>query len=128
MVATLPAPGRAQVPAAEPVVDITAPFFDDSVLHELRLWINSRDWTTLKTNFQSNTYYPADFQWGGVTTRNVGIRSRGNGSRSGIKPGLRVDMDRYASTQKFLGLKSFILRNNTQDPSQMHEWLSMNFF
>jgi hypothetical protein len=37
-------------------------------------------------------------------------------------------MDRYSSTQKFLGLKSFILRNNTQDASQMHEWLSMLFF
>ena len=59
---------------------------------------------------------------------NVGIRSRGNGSRSGFKPGLRVDIDRYSSTQKFLGMKSFVLRNNTQDPSQLHEWLSMLFF
>ena len=81
-----------------------------------------------KTNFLSNAYYPADLQWNTTTVRNVGIRSRGNGSRSGFKPGLRVDIDRYASTQKFLGLKSFVLRNNTQDPSQMHEWLSMLFF
>ena len=53
--------------------------------------------------------------------RNVGIRSRGMGSRSGIKPGLRVDFDRYTTDQKFLGLKSFILRNNTQDASNMRE-------
>ena len=109
-------------------LDPTAAFFDDSVLHDLKLWINSRDWETLKTNFLSNAYYPADLQWTTETIRNVGIRSRGNGSRSGFKPGLRVDIDRYASTQKFLGLKSFVLRNNTQDPSQMHEWLSMLFF
>jgi hypothetical protein len=114
---------RTQV-AADP----TAGFFDDSVLHDLKLWINSRDWETLKTNFLSNAYYPADLQWQATTVRNVGIRSRGNGSRSGFKPGLRVDIDRYSSTQKFLGLKSFVLRNNTQDPSQMHEWLSMLFF
>jgi spore coat protein CotH len=109
-------------------VDPTAEFFDDSGLHDLKLWINSRDWETLKTNFLSNAYYPADLQWRTTTVRNVGIRSRGNGSRSGFKPGLRVDIDRYASTQKFLGLKSFVLRNNTQDASQMHEWLSMLFF
>jgi spore coat protein H len=109
-------------------VDTTAEFFDDGVLHDLKLWINSRDWDTLKTNFLSNAYYPADLQWKTTTVRNVGIRSRGNGSRSGFKPGLRVDIDRYSSTQKFLGLKSFVLRNNTQDPSQMHEWLSMLFF
>ena len=85
------------------VIDPTAEFFDDSVVHELRLWINSRDWETLKTNFLSNAYYPADLQWKTTTVRNVGIRSRGNGSRSGFKPGLRVDIDRYSSAQKFLG-------------------------
>jgi spore coat protein CotH len=116
-------PVRTQV-----ATDPTAEFFNDTVLHDLKLWINSRDWETLKTNFLSNAYYPADLQWNTATVRNVGIRSRGNGSRSGFKPGLRVDIDRYASTQKFLGLKSFVLRNNTQDPSQMHEWLSMLFF
>src|SRR5262245_34218744 len=31
--------------------DPTAEFFDDTVLHEVKLWINSRDWETLKTNF-----------------------------------------------------------------------------
>ena len=116
---------QAVPPAA---IDPTADFFDDSVVHELKLWINSRDWETLKTNFLSNAYYPADFEWKGTTVRNVGIRSRGNGSRSGFKPGLRVDIDRYSTTQKFLGLKSFVLRNNTQDPSQLHEWLSMHVF
>ena len=58
----------------------------------------------------------------------IGIRSRGTGSRSGVKPGLRVDFDRYTTDQKFLGLKSFILRNNTQDPSGMRERLSMALF
>src|SRR5439155_8468449 len=56
------------------------------------------------------------------------MRSRGTGSRSGVKPGLRVDFDRYVTEQTFLGLKSFILRNNTQDPSNLHERLSMHLF
>ena len=103
-------------------------FFDDTVVHEIRLNLNSRDWQSLKDHYLDNTYYPTDFRWRDQIIRNAGIRSRGTGSRSGIKPGLRVDFDRYTTDQKFLGLKSFILRNNTQDPSNMHERLSMLLF
>ena len=117
----------AQVPAPRRL-DAAAPLFDDSLLGDIRLLINSRDWETLKTTFQGNAYYPADFRWHDTTVRNVGIRSRGNGSRSGVKPGLRIDFDRYSTKQKFLGLKSVVLRNNTQDPSQLRERLSMAFF
>lgn len=104
------------------------PFFNDSVLHDLRLDINARDWQTLKENYLSNAYYPCDFHWGSEVVRNVGIRSRGTASRSGVKPGLRIDFDRYSSNQTFLGLKSFVLRNNTTDFSNVHERVSMQFF
>lgn len=100
-------------------------FFDDSVLQEISFDISTKDWETLTTNYLSNEYYPCDFTWNGQKVRNVGIRSRGTGSRSGIKPGLRVDFDRFSTDQKFLGLKSFVLRNNTQDSSNLHERLSM---
>jgi hypothetical protein len=118
----------APIPAPVVVPDPADPFFDDSVLHDIFLTVNSRDWNSLKEHFLDNTYYPADFRWGSQTVRNIGIRSRGTGSRSGVKPGLRVDFDRYTTDQKFLGLKSFILRNNTQDPSGMRERLSMKLF
>ena len=103
-------------------------FFDDTVVHEVNLAINEKDWQSLKDNFLADTYYPCDFRWRDKVVRNVGIRSRGNASRSSIKPGLRVDFDRYTTDQKFLGLKSFILRNNTTDPSNLHERLSMLLF
>ena len=48
--------------------------------------------------------------------------------RSGIKPSLRVDLDRYTTDQTFLGLKSFVLRNNSQDASSMHERVTMLLF
>jgi spore coat protein CotH len=108
--------------------DLSDPFFNDTVLHDIRLTINARDWESLKVNYLDNTVYPCYFQWTDQTVRNVGIRSRGTGSRSGIKPGLRVDFDYYSTDQKFLGLKSVILRNNTQDPSNMRERVSMLFF
>jgi spore coat protein CotH len=112
-------PARAQSPDE---------FFDDSVVHDIRLSLNSKDWAALKQNFRENIYYPATLKWRDVTVSNVGIRSRGLGSRSGTKPGLRVDMDKYNIDQTFLGLKSFVLDNLTQDPSMLRERLSMAFF
>ena len=115
-------------PATNPLLAHADAFFDDNRLHEIRLAINSKDWQSLKDHYLDNTYYQCDFAWGDHTVRNIGIRSRGTGSRSGVKPGLRLDFDRYVTDQKFLGLKSVVLRNNTQDPSNMHERLSMLLF
>jgi spore coat protein CotH len=105
-----------------------AALFDDRVLHEIRLTVNPRDWADLKASFQLNTYYAAHFEWRGQIASNVGIRSRGNGSRSGRKPGLRVDFNRFDEGQQFLGLKSVVLRNHVQDASQIHERLAMGLF
>ncbi len=114
---------------AVPVAAQTADdFFNPDVLQRIDLWLNDADWSKLKAAFQENTYYPADVIWNGQTVRNVGIRSRGLGSRSGTKPGLRVDFDEYSASQTFLGLKSFVLDNLTQDPSGVKETVAMRFF
>lgn len=99
--------------------------FDDRVLHRLDLQISERDWETLRANYTANTYYPATLVWRGETARNVGIRSRGSGTRSGTKPGILVDFDRYVSDQRFLGLETLVLDNHLQDPSAMREALTM---
>src|SRR5262245_15629271 len=117
---------RPAAQSPEPPPDPTAGFFNDDVIQEVRLTLNSKDWSALKADFGSNTFYPCQLTWQGITVKNVGIRSRGNGSRSGTKPGLRVDIDHYAPGQRFLTvLKSFVLRNNTQDSSNMHQRLAM---
>jgi spore coat protein CotH len=108
--------------------DPSAAFFDDTVVHEIRLAVNPKDWASLKEHFQENTYYTADFRWRDQVVRNIGIRSRGTGSRRPNKPSLRLDFNRYTTGQTFFGLKSVILRNNSQDPSNMRERLSMLFF
>ena len=120
-------------PTPTPTTPVVVPdpsdaFFNDAVLQDINLTINTRDWQSLRDHFLDNTYYPCNFTWNGQVVRNIGIRSRGTGSRSGVKPGLRVDFNRYTTDQTFLGLKSFILRNNTQDPSGMRERLSMELF
>jgi hypothetical protein len=102
--------------------------FDDSVLHEIRIDVRPSDWSELRENYLENTYYVSDMHWlyrgTWVDVPQVAIRSRGLGSRSAVKPGLRVDFDRYNSDRQFLGLQSLILRNNTQDPSMLHERMS----
>jgi spore coat protein CotH len=115
------------VPAA-PKAQTSDDLFNPAVLGRIDLQMHSADWAKLKEDFQTNTYYPADFVWNGQTVRNVGIRSRGRGSRSANKPGLKVDFDQYADKQEFLGLKSLVLDNLTQDPSGIHETVTMRFF
>jgi len=122
--ALLPAASAAQTSPSDP----SDRLFDDRVLHDLYLTISDRDWSTLKEHYLEFTYYPCDLKWNDVTVRNVGIRSYGTGSRRPAKPSLRFDFDRFALDQTFVGLKSFILRNNAQDPSGMRERLSMLMF
>lgn len=102
--------------------------FNPETLQRIDLWLNESDWSKLKQNFQENTYYPADLTWNGINVPNVGIRSRGLGSRRGTKPGLRVDFDRYNDGQHFLGLKSLVLDNLSQDASGIHETVTMRFY
>ncbi|MBF8301164.1 MAG: hypothetical protein HW394_1534 [Acidobacteria bacterium] len=102
--------------------------FDSDSLYRMDLIVESRDWDTLKARFLDDDYYPADLRWNGVTVRRVGIRSRGLGSRSGRKPGLRVDMNRYTAGQTFLGLGSLVLDNLAQDGSGLHERVAMRFY
>ena len=79
-------------------------------------------------NFTVNTYYPADLQWKDQQATTVAVRSRGSGSRSKDKPGLRVDFNRYKPDQRFLGLKSVALANAVQDPSMLRYRLAFTFF
>jgi spore coat protein CotH len=95
--------------------------FNESVMQTLEITIPSRDWDTLRVNFTSNDFYPADVAWNGVRVRNVGIRSRGLGSRSGVKPGLEVNFTHYSSRGQFLGLHSLVLDNLTTHPSMIRE-------
>jgi spore coat protein H len=102
--------------------------FNGDILHDVHLEINSKDWQALKADPQSNTYYPANFRWRNIQVDNVGIRSRGGSTRNTIKPGLRIDFNRYEDKQQFLGLKSVALDNLAQDASMMKERLSMELF
>ena len=121
---TSPSTGRAVprgtppsgVPPAAPPPTAGSPsandLFDPTTIQDIYLTVNTRDWVQLKEEFREDTYYLADVRWRDKVVRNVGIRSRGSGTRSGTKPGLRVDFNRYSAGQEFLGLKSVVLDNH----------------
>ncbi len=113
--------------APEAAAQTTDDLFNAQTLQRIDLELHSSDWLKLKENFLTNAYYPADLIWNGQTVRSVGIRSRGRGSRNAHKPGLKVDFDEYSTGQQFLGLKSLVLDNLTQDPSGIHEAVAMRF-
>jgi spore coat protein CotH len=108
--------------------DPSAVLFNSDVVQRLDLRMHSSDWEKLKQNFQENTYYPVDVILNGETVRNNGARSRGLGSRSPTKPGLRVDCDRYTIDQICFGRKSFVLDNLVQDFSGVKETVTMKLF
>jgi spore coat protein H len=109
-------------------VQAADPIFDQSRLHECKLELDPADWAALRANFTTNQYYAANMSVDGETVKQVGIRSRGNGSRSGAKPGLKIDFNKYVSGQEFHGYKSVVLDNVTQDPSMMREVLANSVF
>jgi spore coat protein H len=102
--------------------------FNQKAIQEIRLSVNSRDLAALRAHTELNTYYVADLAWNSIKVRNVGIRSRGQGSRNPIKPGLRVDIAHYTTGQTFVGLSSITLDNIWQDDSQLRERLAFTMF
>ena len=110
------------------VAQTAADLFDVNTIQEIRLSVNSRDLRTLRERFAENTYYPADLTWRNTRVRNVGIRSRGLGSRNSTKIGLRVDMARYTTGQTLVGLSTIVLDNVWQDAAMIRERLAFTLF
>ena len=127
-----PAPSAATATVASvalpPNVDTARVFYDGKALHDIWLTMKDGDWETLKANYMLDTYYPADFRWRGITVPVIGVKSRGYGSRSGTKPSLRLDFNRYHENQRFLDLSAMVLSNAVQDTSMLSRRLSMTVF
>ena len=93
----------------------------------INLTMNLNDWATLQQNYLLDAYYHATFTWNGIS-EDIGIRSHGGSSRSPIKPNLDLNFAHYEKNQTFLGLPFVIIKANNEDPSNLHEWISMKLF
>jgi len=78
-------------------------------------------------DLNANTYYKATFHFKNslidTTLENVGIRIRGNTARGSSKKSFKIDFKEYGGEQ-FFKLKKLNLKPNTNDPSQMREYLT----
>jgi spore coat protein CotH len=118
---TLTLAAATTAPAADPA-------FDPGRLHEVRLTMDPNDWKALRQNYRTNDYYAANIAIDGEVVLQVGIRSRGAGSRNEEKPGLKVDFNKYVTNQEFHGYKSLVLDNLVQDQSLLRERLAYDVF
>jgi spore coat protein H len=100
------------------------PMFSQTVLHEVRIVIDPADWEALRENYRENQYYAANISIDREVVEQVGIRSRGDGSRDPTKPGLKVDFNKYVKSQEFHGYKTLVIDNITQDASLLRERLA----
>jgi len=105
-----------------------APIFDPTLLHDARLELDPSAWKALRDNYLSNQYYAANFSVDGVAVAQVGVRSRGDGSRSEEKPGLKIDFNEFVPSQEYYGYKSLVIDNLTQDASMLRERLAFLVF
>ncbi len=116
----------AQVP--DSVIDSSSKLYDSRILHQFDLTMSPDDWALLKQNYTEDTNYKASLTWGGITVPDVAVRSRGSSSRSGVKPSLKISIDKYVDGARFLLQKSLVLLNMTQDPPMLRDYLSMQMF
>ncbi|MGF3522534.1 MAG: CotH kinase family protein, partial [Candidatus Bathyarchaeia archaeon] len=120
-------------------------FFDDSYVHEIRLYFDDPNWYNTLYNAHdkdpSDPYFPAKFVSHGITIDPVGVRFKGLSSfggstfqgagSQGIKKPFRIDFNMYTDGSgeetTFFGLKKLSLSNGFADPTLMREKLFMDF-
>jgi hypothetical protein len=116
------------VAGPDPATPPRSGLFDPAVLHEVRVEMSARDWQTLKDFYWKDDFYPAAVTIDGDSVSLIGVRSRGQGSRSETKPSLKLDFNRYVRGQRFHGQKSLAIKNLVQDVSMMRDYLAMWVF
>jgi spore coat protein CotH len=113
------ASATASNPPASGVAPGGAPIFDPTVLHEARLDLDPAAWQALRDAYLSNQYYAANFNVDGAAIAQIGVRSRGEGSRNEEKPGLKLDFNKYVPGQEYYGYKTLVLDNLVTDASMI---------
>jgi spore coat protein CotH len=113
---------------ATPAAGTPASMFDPAFLHQVQVTMSPGDWEALRENFRDNEYYAANVTIDGGLAEQVGVRSRGEGSRSGTKPALKLDFNKYVKGRRFQGQKSIAVKNLVQDDSMMRDYLAMTVF
>ncbi len=119
--------------AAAGIGDQAAAFFDDSTVHEVRLYFTDANW--YNTLYQAHAGNPDDpylsgtFKYRDTMLAPVGIRFKGNSSfqRNGVKKSFRIDFNEFDDTLTFMGLKKLNLNSADLQPDLLREKLNLDF-
>lgn len=116
--------------------------YDPEHLVEVKITMDSDDWALICNEGRSltdvysgcgqgyqYTWVKATVTVDGKTFKNVAVRKKGFlGSLSQVRPGLKVDFNRYVKGQKAWGIKSMTLNNDRQDNSHTHQCMAYQLF
>ena len=108
-------------------------FFDDSYVHEIRIYFTDSDWySTLYDSHDTDPddpYFSTRFEYDGIVLDPVGVRFKGNSSFniSGVKKSFKFDFNEYNDDTRFMGLKKLNLNNGYKDPTMMRSKLFFDF-
>ncbi len=107
-------------------VQQTAEFYRPERVQTIHLTIAPAELAKMKAALPKRVYIPAEFRWGGVTLKNVGVRYKGNSSsqpNQKFKRSFLIKLDEFKEGQRFLGLRRVALDNGVQFGSLFSEQL-----
>lgn len=101
------------------------PLFAQGEVQEIRLTFDDPDfWSTLESNYASETYLTAEFDWEGYEFSSVGVRFKGGSSYTTnptMKKSFKIDFDVFVDDQNIAGIYKINLNCNFNDPSFVRE-------
>jgi hypothetical protein len=100
---------------------------------EITMFDTAYNWMIHPDNVWSDVYQHATAVYHGSNNQTInysdlGIRLRGNTSRTKHKKSFKIHFETYTSNQYFFGLKKLNLKAETNDPSLIREHLVMNLY
>lgn len=123
-----------EISSPRPTDNDSAVFFNDSYVHEIRLYFGDPNWyDTLYDSHATNPgnpYFPVRFRYNDIVLDPVGIRMKGFTSFNdypGTKKSFKIDFNVYNNNTEFFGLRKLNLNNGYMDPTMLRERLFLDF-
>jgi hypothetical protein len=113
--------------------------FDPSRVIEIEIRLDPKDWLALRISHpisrgegvvaqNAYEYYRADVVIDGREIKSVGVRKKGSvGSRTSVRPSLKINLNKYVKGQEFAGLEMITLNNLLRDPTKAQQFLVYEF-
>jgi spore coat protein CotH len=105
-------------PESAPEAQAAVAFFDDGMIHEVRLWMSDEDFTSIIQDTRGDEMRSATFSIDGVVMARVGVRPSGESSRvpGNQKMSMRIEFDAFDGGKRMGGFDELKLSGSWDDP------------